>query len=611
MSTRINITIDSGGLLDRNAQQTAANRQARVLADQRATAEAEGVERRAADRIAAGLDPLTGLPASTPSSASTINRLDQEPAANRRGGSIYVGNAWTFEAPVTERQAKTYVGSGDLSDWIELADFGIPNPMSWRDSRQASAVGSLVDIHQENIFTLPRPGWAAAKIPRFNSTLFGIVANNWYITTPGSSEGKFNIWIAMLNDTWRAEQFPELKSTHARSVDILPAGKDKGIAIVCNRYGWHDHWALSYTTLVIEDEDFGYDTASNLYGGPSSGTWAWNFYVFAEGTNTGFVEEYKTAIVTNQAVTSTATPTWVKDAFAPEWHGTMSNPDLGNFIDFQERDGDLPANFFRRLLLHVGTDIATFNFNNPDQSTDDPEYMINFVTFGPSSIFEDQSSWETFFQTVGQFGPHSRGGFYDGGSPVVSFLNTENLSRAWPDFEAPLNADQIRADFGVGSSAFSFYRGLVFSIRGKVTSPLAYYYVNNDFRESGNYGQPSIEISPDPDPRKLDGDEQVVNGWGFPTGGLPLEETFASATLPELVKASYFGYLDKKPGSDTVKRNDQRPRIGNTLNLPAAVQGSQTVDMHLFTDWGKRGLTQGLAAQAGFALVPPPPSEGG
>jgi hypothetical protein len=84
MSTRINVTVGDGGLLDRNAQQTAANRQARVLADQRATAEAEGVERRAADRTAAGLDPLTGLPASTPSSASTINRLNQEPAATRR-----------------------------------------------------------------------------------------------------------------------------------------------------------------------------------------------------------------------------------------------------------------------------------------------------------------------------------------------------------------------------------------------------------------------------------------------------------------------------------------------------------------------------------------------
>jgi hypothetical protein len=93
MSTRINVTVGDAGLLDRNAQQTAANRQAKLLADQRAAAETLGVERRAADRTAAGLDPLTGLPAFSPSSASTVNRLDQEPAANRFGsglGSFYL-----------------------------------------------------------------------------------------------------------------------------------------------------------------------------------------------------------------------------------------------------------------------------------------------------------------------------------------------------------------------------------------------------------------------------------------------------------------------------------------------------------------------------------------
>jgi hypothetical protein len=113
MSTRINITIDSGGLLDRNAQQTAANRQAKVLADQRAAAEAEGVERRAADRIAAGLDPLTGLPASTPSSASTINRLDQEPAANRRGDFPFAA-AWTLNDE-SGRRNKLVCGNGSAS----------------------------------------------------------------------------------------------------------------------------------------------------------------------------------------------------------------------------------------------------------------------------------------------------------------------------------------------------------------------------------------------------------------------------------------------------------------------------------------------------------------
>jgi hypothetical protein len=121
MSTRINVTVGDGGLLDRNAQQTAANRQARVLADQRATAEAEGVERRAADRTAAGLDPLTGLPAFTPTSASTINRLDQEPAANRRLSGVLVTLTPTAAAgPVTEFDGPV------STKWFN--DFGIISP---------------------------------------------------------------------------------------------------------------------------------------------------------------------------------------------------------------------------------------------------------------------------------------------------------------------------------------------------------------------------------------------------------------------------------------------------------------------------------------------------
>jgi hypothetical protein len=99
MSTRVSIVIDSGGLLDRNAQQTAANRQALALADQRAAVEALAVERLTADRIAAGLDPLTGFtaPSSSTSFASTVNRFDQEPAANRRDGLEIMGAYIDFD----------------------------------------------------------------------------------------------------------------------------------------------------------------------------------------------------------------------------------------------------------------------------------------------------------------------------------------------------------------------------------------------------------------------------------------------------------------------------------------------------------------------------------
>jgi hypothetical protein len=150
MSTRINVTVGDGGLLDRNAQQTAANRQAKLLADQRATAEAEGVERRAADRIAAGLDPLTGLPASTPSSASTINRLDQEPAANRRQPFL-VAHSWRGNSPVptnvtvenafslvrlgpaTPRQVIQFVRNTSLPLSIQLdTDLGSASGAAWQ-----------------------------------------------------------------------------------------------------------------------------------------------------------------------------------------------------------------------------------------------------------------------------------------------------------------------------------------------------------------------------------------------------------------------------------------------------------------------------------------------
>jgi hypothetical protein len=88
MSTRINISIDDGGLVDRNAQQQAAARQAN---QQRATAEkaaAEGQRQLEEERIRKGLDPLTGERLPSAGSSSRIQRIDQEPAAFRREEGI-------------------------------------------------------------------------------------------------------------------------------------------------------------------------------------------------------------------------------------------------------------------------------------------------------------------------------------------------------------------------------------------------------------------------------------------------------------------------------------------------------------------------------------------
>jgi hypothetical protein len=86
MSTRINVNIGDGGLLDRNAQQQAAARQAN---QQRASADkaaAEGQRQLEAVRISQGRDPLTGERLPSAGSSSRIQRINQEPAANRRSG---------------------------------------------------------------------------------------------------------------------------------------------------------------------------------------------------------------------------------------------------------------------------------------------------------------------------------------------------------------------------------------------------------------------------------------------------------------------------------------------------------------------------------------------
>ena len=85
MSTTINVTVDDGGLPAKNRQQTAANRQAFVQGQASQQAAQQGADQRAADRRAAGLDPATGRPLQSAGASSRLPRIDQEPAANRRG----------------------------------------------------------------------------------------------------------------------------------------------------------------------------------------------------------------------------------------------------------------------------------------------------------------------------------------------------------------------------------------------------------------------------------------------------------------------------------------------------------------------------------------------
>ena len=84
MTTRITVTTGDGGLLERNAQQQAANRQGTLVKGQAEQAAALGDSQLRAERIAQGRDPTTGRPLPSAGSTSRLTRIDQEPAAFRR-----------------------------------------------------------------------------------------------------------------------------------------------------------------------------------------------------------------------------------------------------------------------------------------------------------------------------------------------------------------------------------------------------------------------------------------------------------------------------------------------------------------------------------------------
>jgi hypothetical protein len=89
MTTRINIAVDSGGLLNRNAQQTSANRQAKLTQNVQAKAGEDGKAEQEKRRLQASLDRLTGKLLAG-NNASRIQRINQEPAAFRQDTDKYL-----------------------------------------------------------------------------------------------------------------------------------------------------------------------------------------------------------------------------------------------------------------------------------------------------------------------------------------------------------------------------------------------------------------------------------------------------------------------------------------------------------------------------------------
>jgi hypothetical protein len=147
-------------LLERNAQQQAAARQAALVKAQAKQAAATGAEQQRQRRIASGLDPATGRPLPSAGATSRLARIDQEPAAFRGGGSFFEFRPTTGPTvvdgiriwPQTPRklvtpisfaellseQASIYAESAQVLDLSQLEPIG-PNQLEVAVSSRISA----------------------------------------------------------------------------------------------------------------------------------------------------------------------------------------------------------------------------------------------------------------------------------------------------------------------------------------------------------------------------------------------------------------------------------------------------------------------------------------
>lgn len=129
MSTSINVSVDRGGLLQRNRQQIIANRQSELDRSGTEQAVATGAEQREQRLAALGVTE-TGAPAG--SSVTPQLEKQQQPGAYRRGNTIGVSIGWVFQRnyaaqPVYfERQPEHLKPCGESYNYGRFAITGGP-----------------------------------------------------------------------------------------------------------------------------------------------------------------------------------------------------------------------------------------------------------------------------------------------------------------------------------------------------------------------------------------------------------------------------------------------------------------------------------------------------
>jgi len=496
MSTRINVNIGDGGLLDRNAQQQAAARQAN---QQRATAEkaaAEGQRQLEEERISQGCDPVIGERLFSAGSSSRIQRIDQEPAAFRRGDLPMIGNAWTCEDA-----SNVYVGSGNGNTWTT-----VPKP-SWTSNffdYRPDNYPPTVSTFAQAAADAPRPDWAIGlplkQVPGFQI---------WYYYLPGEPNAPFSLWWAV-----PAGQTTLGVSGTSTYLETFPLKDDKGLTASRLGRGYFDAWDYGLYAGEIRD-----GLATNA---PPEFPWRDYYYRISTGTSTAIDDSINVVETTKGSSRLVQTPAWVLTKLLPEDMGELRIVPPSSVTQAAFR----LAGQWHQVLLRI-------------TSVEEPGFQVQ-----PTIALFDQltfsgASWANDAPTFTQYS----GGFFD-----IEFPNRE--FQQWPFTNVPLNPQA----FQLASNRLA---GLPIKIRNPITY---YYisrdYKGDGTTPESRaaYGIPKYIVEPDTQ-NYGPSSANVLNAWALPPvqSGTELQD----ATFARIVDALFFAYITDP--RKTIKRSPLVP----------------------------------------------------
>lgn len=310
MTTRLQITVDTGGLLDKDALQRYASRSAAAVQNAGEKAVKEGEEQRAADRARQGLDVETGREPNTASkySSSKLKAYIPDPAANRILDRFYVGVAWfeLLDHGESGIDGVFRIGCGDASKWLEIALVPV-----------VSSSDIIPDVtiseYEQAMEALPKPPWDNFNEPLIAPTDYigGSGPFQWSLAAAepivdGELIGQSAYWQATPNEVVLGG------ASSIREVKVLPAGKDAAYVIFVNEesayYSWSKGLYHGYRYF-----DF---AANNVL-------W-YDYFTAVEADSYSYhARQVSTFYVTRTNVAQVETPTWAAELYSYRTCGTL------------------------------------------------------------------------------------------------------------------------------------------------------------------------------------------------------------------------------------------------------------------------------------------------